>query len=155
MDGKLSLDEVKLLSDNTDIQIEDDIENTSVLTSSSSLKTIYFHKFLSLNWYLNYILPGIILISITILMYLCRDYAKKILIWIEHQNSWLIFSVFIFMFAIVSFPIAIGYLILMITSGYLFGYIKGFLTVIIGANLGVAIAHNTIKSIQGKLPIHR
>ncbi len=48
-----------------------------------------------------------------------------------------------------------GYLVLIISSGYLFGFVKGIFVVILGANLGVAIAHNTIKSIQGRLPIHR
>lgn len=82
---------------------------------------------------------------------------KTLLSWIEIQNPWLIFVCFIFLFAIVSFPppFPIGYLILIITSGYLFGFAKGLFTVVLGANLGAGIAHVTIKSMQSKLPIQK
>ncbi|XP_037904596.1 transmembrane protein 64 isoform X2 [Hermetia illucens] len=105
--------------------------------------------------FLNYFLSAAVLLLILGVIYLCRDYAKMLLFWIEHQNPWLIFFAFMLLFVIVSFPVAVGYLVLMITSGYLFGCLKGFATVVVGANLGVTVAHNTIRCIQNKLPVHR
>lgn len=104
---------------------------------------------------LNLLLPLCLLIVIMLLIYSFRDTAKGVLLWIETQNTWIIFVIFLCMFIIVSFPVTVGYLVLIIASGYLFGFIRGLLTVMIGANLGVAIAHNTIKSLQSKLPIHK
>uniref|UniRef100_A0A182P5V4 VTT domain-containing protein n=1 Tax=Anopheles epiroticus TaxID=199890 RepID=A0A182P5V4_9DIPT len=103
----------------------------------------------------NYMLPLFLLIGVMILIYTFRDTAKGVLFWIETQNTWIIFVIFLCMFTIVSFPVTIGYLVLIIASGYLFGFTRGLLTVVIGANLGVAIAHNTIKSLQSKLPVHK
>lgn len=113
------------------------------------------HRFLFHSFLLNYLLPILIVILIIIIFYLSKDYATSILYWIEQQNIWLIFIIYLCLFTIVSFPITIGYLVLIITSGYLFGIIKGLLTVILGANIGVAIAHYTIKKLQNKLPIQR
>lgn len=112
-------------------------------------------RFLSRNPVLNYLLPLCVIAVLVFVIYAFRDYAKTLLYWIETQNSWIIFAIFLCLFTIVSFPVTVGYLVLIISSGYLFGFIKGLLTVIIGANLGVAIAHNTIKSMQSKLPVHK
>lgn len=84
-----------------------------------------------------------------------KDYARAVLFWIEKQNSWLVFIVLLVLFTIVSFPIVVGYLLLIITSGYLLGCFHGLLTVILGVNLGIFIAHNTIKSINRRCSISR
>lgn len=84
-----------------------------------------------------------------------KDYARSILFWIEKQNSWLVFIVLLALFTIVSFPIVVGYLLLIITSGYLLGCFHGLVTVILGVNLGIFIAHNTIKSINRRCSISR
>lgn len=112
-------------------------------------------RFISRNPLLNYLLPIVVVAVLIFVIYAFRDYAKSILYWIETQNSWIIFGIFLCLFTIVSFPVTVGYLVLIISSGYLFGFIKGLLTVVIGANLGVAIAHNTIKGMQSRLPIHK
>ncbi|EDS26399.1 conserved hypothetical protein [Culex quinquefasciatus] len=112
-------------------------------------------RFVARNPVLNYLLPVVVVAVLIFVIYAFRDYAKSILYWIETQNSWIIFGIFLCLFTIVSFPVTVGYLVLIISSGYLFGFIKGLLTVVIGANLGVAIAHNTIKSMQSRLPIHK
>lgn len=104
---------------------------------------------------LNYLLPLCLLTGLVLLIYSFRETAKGILYWIETQNSWTVFVIFLCMFTIVSFPVTVGYLVLIIASGYLFGFVRGLLTVVIGANLGVLIAHNTIKSLQVKLPVHK
>ncbi|KPI97179.1 Transmembrane protein 64 [Papilio xuthus] len=54
-----------------------------------------------------------------------------------------------------SFPVTIGYLVLIITSGYLFGIVKGLGTVVVSANFGVAVAHFTLKMLRGYLPLDR
>lgn len=84
-----------------------------------------------------------------------KDYARGILFWIEKQNSWLVFIVLGVLFTIVSFPIVVGYLLLIIASGYLLGLIHGLITVIFCVNLGIFIAHNTIKSINRRWSVSR
>lgn len=84
-----------------------------------------------------------------------KDYAKAILFWIEKQSPFVIFIVMLILFTIVSFPIVVGYLVLIISSGYLLGMLQGLLTVILGANLGVFIAHNIIKAVHSIYPVHR
>ncbi|XP_037956645.1 uncharacterized protein LOC119686203 [Teleopsis dalmanni] len=113
------------------------------------------NAFLCRTWYLNYIVPLSILLALMFVAYLTRDYAKRLLYWIETQNPWVIFALFIVLFIVVSFPIVVGYFVLMITAGYLFGFLKGFLTVILGANLGIAIAHLTIRSFRHRIPMHK
>ncbi|KAM7355970.1 uncharacterized protein ACRADG_001868 isoform 1-T7 [Cochliomyia hominivorax] len=113
------------------------------------------NAFISRNWYLSYLVPISILLALMFVAYLTRDYAKRLLYWIETQNPWIIFAIFMLLFIIVSFPIVVGYFVLMITAGYLFGCIKGFLTVILGANMGIAIAHLTLRSLRHRLPIQK
>ncbi|KAL9904322.1 LOW QUALITY PROTEIN: protein maelstrom-like [Glossina fuscipes fuscipes] len=45
-----------------------------------------------------------------------------------------------------------GYFVLMITTGYLFGCIKGFLTVILGADMG---SHLILRRLRLRIPIQR
>lgn len=102
-----------------------------------------------------FLLPIIIIVLIISVYWFSRDYMKSMLFWIETQSGWLIFSVFMFFFIIVSFPVAVGYLILILTSGYLFGVLRGLATVVIGANVGAAVAHGIIRNFQKKLPIQQ
>ncbi|XP_018399406.1 PREDICTED: transmembrane protein 64 [Cyphomyrmex costatus] len=87
------------------------------------------------------------------IVFICRDYIKLLLYWIEHQNAWIIAVIFIGLFTVVSFPIVIGYLFLIVASGYLFGVIRGMAIVILSANLGIAIAHVTLGLLSTRLPI--
>ncbi|KAM8708710.1 hypothetical protein ACLKA7_015644 [Drosophila subpalustris] len=112
------------------------------------------HAFIMRNWYLSYLVPISILCLVLIVGYLTRNYAKELLFWIETQNGWLIFVIFMALFTLVSFPIVVGYLVLLITAGYLFGWWKGWLTVILGANVGIAIAHATIRSFRHRISVH-
>nr|XP_043066726.1 transmembrane protein 64 isoform X2 [Drosophila bipectinata] len=113
------------------------------------------HSFVVLNWYLGLLLPVSILGVLLLVGWLTRDYARQLLLWIEEQNNWIIFGVFMGLFTVVSFPVVVGYFVLLITAGYLFGCLRGLLTVILGANLGVAIAHATIRSCRHRIPVHR
>lgn len=104
---------------------------------------------------LTYIIPVLVLSALIFLAYFTRDYTKKLLFWIETQNYWIIFIVYILLFIAVSFPIIVGYLVLIVTAGYLLGTARGLLTVILGANIGIAIVHITIKNIRYRLPLQR
>lgn len=87
------------------------------------------------------------------IVFICRDYIKILLYWIEHQNAWIVTVIFITLFTVVSFPIVIGYLFLIVASGYLFGIIRGIMMVVLSANLGIAIAHATLSALSSRLPI--
>lgn len=112
-------------------------------------------KLLRRNTILKLLLPVTFVILLVMLLIAFRSSTKVVLIWIETQNLWTTFTIFIFLFTLVSFPFAFGYLVLLISSGYLFGAVRGFVVTILGANLGVAIAHTTIKRMQKRLPFHR
>ena len=101
------------------------------------------------------LLPVAFLVLLFMLLTAFKSSTKGILIWVETQNLWTTFIIFMLLFTIVSFPFSVGYLVLIISCGYIFSMIKGFLVALLGANLGVAIAHSTIKRMQKKLPIHR
>lgn len=85
--------------------------------------------------------------------FICRDYIRVLLFWIEHQNTWLVTVIMIALFTVVSFPIVIGYLFLVIASGYLFGIVEGAAMVVLSANLGIAIAHMVLGSLSSSLPV--
>ncbi|SPP76298.1 blast:Transmembrane protein 64 [Drosophila guanche] len=112
-------------------------------------------SFVTRNWYLGCLVPASILGALLFVGWMTRDYAKQLLFWIETQNSWLIFAIFMALFTVVSFPVVVGYFVLLITAGYLFGCIRGWFTVILGANLGIAIAHATIRSCRHRIPVQK
>lgn len=101
------------------------------------------------------LLPVAFLVLIVTLLMAFKSSTKEVLIWMETQNLWTTFLIFMLLFTIVSFPFAVGYLVLIISCGYIFSLAKGFFVAALGANLGVAIAHITIKKMQKRLPIHR
>lgn len=100
-------------------------------------------------------LPVVFIVLIVMLLMSFKSSTKEVLIWMETQNLWTTFLIFMLLFTIVSFPFSVGYLVLIISCGYIFTMIKGFFVAMLGANLGVLIAHTTIKNLQKKLPIHR
>lgn len=106
------------------------------------------YNVLTVKSFMNVLLVTTILSIIIFLIYLCKNYLKSVLYWIENQNPLTVLVIFTLLFVIVSFPIAVGYLILIITSGYLFGIFYGLLIVIISANTGVFVAHNTLRWIH-------
>ncbi|XP_058794812.1 transmembrane protein 64 [Phymastichus coffea] len=87
------------------------------------------------------------------IVFICRDYIKILLYWIEHQDTWVVTIIMIALFTLVSFPIVIGYLFLIIASGYLFGIIRGIAMVVLSANLGIAVAHFVLSNLSPSLPI--
>lgn len=111
------------------------------------------YNILTLKSFMNVLLVITILSIIIFLVYLCKNYLKTVLLWIENQNTFTVFIIFTLLFVIVSFPITVGYLILIITSGYLFGIFNGLLIVVVSANTGVIVAHNTLRWIHKHTPV--
>lgn len=103
----------------------------------------------------NCLLLATILLCIIILIYECKDYIKAVLLWVEAQEHWLICVMFLGMFTLVSFPLTWGYTFLVIASGYLFGVPRGLMTVVVTGNLGVAIAHYTMRTFSNMFPVSR
>lgn len=112
-------------------------------------------KLLRRNTILKLLLPVTFVVLLVMLLFAFKSSTKVILIWIDSQDLWLTFTIFMCLFTLVSFPFAFGYLVLLISSGYLFGGLRGFFVDVVGASLGVAIAHYSIKSMQKRLPFHR
>lgn len=112
-------------------------------------------KLLRRNVILKFLLPIALLVLVFMVLVAFKSSTKEILIWMETQNLWMTFLIFMLLFTIVSFPFSVGYLVLIISCGYIFSMFKGFIVAVMGANIGVAIAHTTIKNMQKKLPIHR
>jgi uncharacterized membrane protein YdjX (TVP38/TMEM64 family) len=87
-----------------------------------------------------------VVISLTCLaVVLCHQYIKKLLIWLEDVDLIVSFFIFILLFTAVSFPVAWGYMLLMLAAGYLYGYIYGPLVVTFFGAIGIIIAHLTMK----------
>lgn len=99
---------------------------------------------------------SIVLVTCLVLvLYFFKEYLKTILFWVDSQDPWIVFLLFMGLFTIVSFPVTIGYLVLIITSGYLFGILKGMGTVLVSANFGVFVAHFTLKAFRRFLPLEK
>jgi len=129
-----------------------DIDDVETGTRSSKSSTISFGC-ISSNSICYVAITIATLTFLGIIVFICRDYIKLLLYWIEHQNAWIIAVIFIGLFTVVSFPIVIGYLFLIVASGYLFGVVRGMAIVILSANLGIAIAHVTLGLLSTRLPI--
>lgn len=82
---------------------------------------------------------------ILFILILCRIYVKFVLLWLEKQDTSIVIAVIWFLFILVALPISIGYIVLVVASGYMFGITKGILIVMVGANFGLLIAHNILK----------
>ncbi|XP_066251508.1 transmembrane protein 64 isoform X2 [Euwallacea similis] len=74
------------------------------------------------------------IVVIVFVLVLCKAYIKLILLWLEKQDSFIVAATICVLFVIVSLPISIGYIVLVLASGYLFGVTRGLL-----------LAHNLLK----------
>lgn len=92
---------------------------------------------------------------IAVVLVLCKAYIRAVLLWLEDQNSLIVAITICFLYIIVSLPISVGYIVLVVAGGYLFGITNGLLLAIIGANFGLLIAHNIIKLFGHHHTIHR
>ncbi|KAJ8302603.1 hypothetical protein KUTeg_018999, partial [Tegillarca granosa] len=91
-------------------------------------------------------LTSVVLISIICLLLIaCRTYIRALLLWLENADIVVCSIIFFILFTIVSFPMAWGYILLMLAAGYLYGLIYGPLIVIMFGTVGILIAHVVMK----------
>lgn len=95
------------------------------------------------------------LVTIVCLLLLFKQYIKFVLLWLESQNSVITSLVISLLFILVSLPVSIGYIVLVIASGYLFGIVNGLLLTIVGANFGLLVAHNLLKVLKHHHAVYR
>lgn len=95
------------------------------------------------------------LFVILLILILCKIYIKFVLLWLEKQDTSVVLTTICCLFILVSLPISIGYIVLVVASGYMFGMAKGILIVIFGANFGILIAHNILKVVGHYKSIYR
>lgn len=67
------------------------------------------------------------LVVIGLVLVLCKSYIKFVLLWLEKQDGIVIAATICVLFVIVSLPISVGYIVLVLASGYLFGIANGLL----------------------------
>ncbi|XP_061198393.1 transmembrane protein 64-like [Saccostrea echinata] len=92
-------------------------------------------------------ISSVILISIIcILVVTCRQYIKDLLLWLEQTDPYISVFIFLLLFIVTSFPMAWGYILLMVAAGYLYGYIYGPIVVLICGTVGIIVAHLVMKN---------
>lgn len=67
------------------------------------------------------------LVVIGFILVLCKTYIKFVLMWLEKQDDFVIAATVCVLFVIVSLPVSVGYIVLVLASGYLFGIARGLL----------------------------
>lgn len=92
---------------------------------------------------------------VTVVLALCKAYIRSVLLWLEDQDSLMISVTICFLYILVALPVSVGYIVLVVAGGYLFGVIHGLLLAIVGANFGLLIAHNIIKLVGHHNAVHR
>lgn len=95
------------------------------------------------------------LFVILLILIFCKLYIKFVLLWLEKQDTRIIIATICCLFVLVSLPVSIGYIILVVASGYMFGMARGLMIVVFGANFGLLIAHNLLKVIGHHRSIYR
>ena len=90
-----------------------------------------------------------------IVVMVCRDYLKFLLLWMEQINLWAATIIFAILFTIVSFPMMWGYIVLNVAAGYLYGIALGSIIVIVCAFIGVFIGHELTKRFLGEYVISK
>jgi len=83
---------------------------------------------------------------ICLLVVVCRHYIKDLLLWLEQIEPAASCGIFLVLFTTVSFPMAWGYLLLMVAAGYLYGIIYGPLVVVICGGIGILVAHLVMRN---------
>lgn len=94
-------------------------------------------------------------VAILLCLFTGRHYFKLLLINIEKGDIVVTFLVFLVLFSLVSLPIAWGYVLLNVASGYLYGLLFGALFVSVCALFGIVFAHFALKTFCTNLVFER
>jgi hypothetical protein len=88
-------------------------------------------------------------------LFQCKDYLRLVLLWIEQQDSVVVYLIFVVLFTLVSFPFTWGYIFLNLACGYLFGTLQGLVVVAVAAAIGITFAHYVIQTYFAELATQR
>ena len=89
---------------------------------------------------------GIGLIALgCLVVYLCKDYLKFLLLWMENVDLRIAAVIFVALFIAVSFPMMWGYILLNVAAGYLYGLLFGSMLTAGCALLGIFLAHEVTR----------
>ncbi|KAK6185303.1 hypothetical protein SNE40_007566 [Patella caerulea] len=83
----------------------------------------------------------IVIAFILLLVIFGHHYIKTLLLWIESQDIEVGCAIFLVLYIIISFPIAWGYILLMLAAGYLYGFLYGPLLVLCCASAGLFVSN--------------
>ncbi|ESO94959.1 hypothetical protein LOTGIDRAFT_74287, partial [Lottia gigantea] len=89
----------------------------------------------------------IVMALILMLVIFGHNYIRIVLTWIESQDVEVGCVIFLILYIIVSFPIAWGYVLLMIAAGYLYGVIYGPIVVVCCAFVGLFISNLVMRTL--------
>lgn len=92
---------------------------------------------------------------VVVALILCKAYIRSVLLWLEDQDSLLISLTICLLYVLVALPVSVGYIVLVVAGGYLFGILRGLLLTVVGANLGLLVAHNILKLVGHHRAVHR
>lgn len=130
------------------IQVEDKTTASNSEAASKRATCVRLRNALCRLSLINTLTIIILLSFVVCAVYLCKTYIRSVLYWLENQDSTVISLTIIILFTLVSLPITVGYIILVMADGYLFGMFNGLMLSIIGANTGLCIAHNILKLVS-------
>ena len=91
------------------------------------------------------------IVSLTVISIICllliffRNYIKDLLLWLETTDAMVSYVAFLCMFTLVSFPVAWGYFLLLLTTGYVYGFLRGVLVVLSCGAVGVTVAYLVLR----------
>ncbi|XP_065349825.1 transmembrane protein 64 [Cloeon dipterum] len=112
-------------------------------------------QILSVGSICNCLISALALVSLVFVVFQCKEYLRLVLLWIEQQDSVVVYLIFVVLFTVVSFPFTWGYIFLNLACGYLFGTLKGLLVVAVAAVIGITIAHYVIQTFFADLAMQR
>lgn len=102
-------------------------------------------RFSSPKFLFSFIPACAVLIVLTYILYVGRDYVKYGLLWLDDQEEWIVCVVFLILYTAVSFPLTWGYVLLNLACGYHYGLVLGTLVTAIAASAGIVFAHLLMK----------
>lgn len=75
-----------------------------------------------------------------VLLVLARSHLSQLLSLLENLPWFESFVIFIFLFTLISFPFGIGYIILNMVAGYLYGFLRGQIVVMVSVTIGFTVS---------------
>lgn len=125
----------QILVEGSDVKLSGDDIPTSVSKAQGTCLSC-FQVFIS---------SLVIIAVICCTLVFCRQYIRAVLMWMETLDMYFSCTIYLLLFLLVSFPMVWGYLLLIVSAGYLYGLICGVCIVMFCASCGVLLSHVTLK----------